>query len=538
MIQVLDCTLRDGGRIVDCSFSDNIIVNIAKGLNEAKIDIIEIGFLRDWHDVDYKGGSTFFTDVDQMRPYIGNSNSMYVAFVDYGMFDFDSLKECDGTSISGIRVGFTKKDFFTKRDDIKRKLEIVKNKGYKLFIQGVNTLSYSDKEVLELLDLVNEVEPFGFGIVDTYGAMYVDDVTRFFELIDNNLNKDVRLDFHSHNNYQLSFSLAQEMIKLSYGKRDLIIDGTLNGMGKVAGNLNTELLINFLVQKMNYDYEFNKICDLIDEYIYPYKEKYNWGYSIPAMISGLYQSHPNNVIYLTSKFRLHSRDINNLISMIEPEKRQRYDYDNIQQLYISYCATKIDDESSIKLLESDIKDKEVLVLVPGKSIESKRKDIMDYARANGCIVISVNYEDELSDYVFWGNPKRYSYYHTNRQNAKPIITSNIHVHDDDVILVNYYDLINKKYEYFENSTVMLLYLLRRISVKKIAIAGFDGFYNDHDNYIDDSFQNDRHLTEFKLLNREIGEMMEDYAHSMKYKSQISFVTDSIFEKNVIKGFDK
>ena len=54
---------------------------------------------------------------------------------------------------------------------------------------------------------------------------------------------DICINFHSHNNYQLSFAFAQEVIKLSgSSSRQIIIDGTLGGIGKVAGNLNTELI--------------------------------------------------------------------------------------------------------------------------------------------------------------------------------------------------------------------------------------------------------------------------------------------------------
>ena len=294
-VRILDCTLRDGGRIIDCQFNDKEILEINRRLADAKIDIIEVGFLRDWRNVTYSGNSTFFTDVDQITPFIKNRNSMYVAFVDYGMFDFDSLKLYDGKSIDGIRVGFTKKNYNEELPNIIKCMKKVIDCGYKLFIQGVNSLSYTDRELLELIDIVNEIHPYGFGIVDTYGAMYVDDIQRIYSLVDNNLLKDICIDFHSHNNYQLSFALAQEVIRLSRGTRNIVIDATLNGMGKVAGNLNTELIVDYLVRKRNYNYESDQILDIIDDYIYPYRKKEEWGYSVPALMAGIYQSHPNNV---------------------------------------------------------------------------------------------------------------------------------------------------------------------------------------------------------------------------------------------------
>lgn len=537
-VRVLDCTLRDGGRIINCAFPDQEIRQLSHRLANAKIDIVEIGFLRDYHDVTYTGDSTFFTDVDQMIPFIDKDkkNTMYVAFIDYGMFDFSSLKAYDGRSIDGIRFGFTKKNYAEHKDDILRCMGIIKEKGYKLFIQGVNSLNYSDLEILELVSMVNDVHPYSFGIVDTYGAMYMDDVDRIYGLIDNNMKKDICINFHSHNNYQLSFAFAQEVIKLSRGSRQIIIDGTLNGMGKVAGNLNTELLVDYLVRKLQYDYEVDDLFDMIDDYIYQYSLKHKWGFSTAALMAGIYKSHPNNIIYLTQKFRLDTKDIGKILSMIDPDKRQRYDYDNIQKLYIEYIADKTDDYETIQSLRKLIGDREVLVLVPGNSLNEYAKGISDYMVAHDPFIISVNFVDaNKKSYAFFGNQKRYAMLKEQRQGRKVIVSSNVHSDGEDIV-VNYHSLINRGYKYFENSTIMLLNLLKRIEVNSIAIAGFDGFDTEKkNNYIDGSYQNDRHIDEFVQLNEEIGDMLTGISETLEGKCEIHMITPSMFEKNIVRN---
>lgn len=537
-VRVLDCTLRDGGRIINCAFPDQEIRQLSHRLANAKIDIVEIGFLRDYHDVTYTGDSTFFTDVDQMIPFIDRDkkNTMYVAFIDYGMFDFSSLKAYDGRSIDGIRFGFTKKNYAEHKDDILRCMSIIKEKGYKLFIQGVNSLNYSDLEILELVSMVNDVHPYSFGIVDTYGAMYMDDVDRIYGLIDNNMKKDICINFHSHNNYQLSFAFAQEVIKLSRGSRQIIIDGTLNGMGKVAGNLNTELLVDYLVRKLQYDYEVDDLFDMIDDFIYQYSLKHKWGFSTAALMAGIYKSHPNNIIYLTQKFRLDTKDIGKILSMIDPDKRQRYDYDNIQKLYIEYIADKTDDYETIQSLRKLIGDREVLVLVPGNSLNEYAKEISDYITEHDPFVISVNFVDKNKDsYAFFGNQKRYAMLKEQRQGRKVIVSSNVHSDGEDIV-VNYHSLINRGYKYFENSTIMLLNLLKRIEVNSIAIAGFDGFDTEKkNNYIDGSYQNDRHIDEFVQLNEEIGDMLTGISETLEGKCEIHMITPSMFEKNIVRN---
>lgn len=539
-VRILDCTLRDGGRVIDgdCAFLDKEIREVAEGLANAKIDIIEIGFLRDWRKVNYKGNSTFFTDVDQIRPFIkkGKSNAMYVAFVDYGMFDFTSLKPCDGTSIDGIRFGFTKKNYNESYDDIIKCANIVKERGYKLFIQGVNSLSYNDKELLDLVDLINEIKPYSFGIVDTYGAMYPEDIDRIYGLVDHNLDEDICIDFHSHNNYQLSFALAQEVIRLSNGTRKIIIDATLNGMGKEAGNLNTELIVDYLVRKKHYDYEFDNILDIIDDYIYKYKMKKMWGYSIPAMMAGIYKAHPNNIIYLTQKTRLETKDIKNLVSMIDPETRQRYDYDNIENLYMEYIADKIDDSKTIEKLKNEFGHKDILVLAPGNSISVYKEKIDSYIERYNPIVITVNFITENEDaYAFFGNQKRYSKIKKEQKGHKIIISSNVKSKEKETLVVNYHSLINRGYKYFENSTMMLLNLLKRIEVHKIAIAGFDGFHAENiSNYAEGFWEDERHVEEYVLINEEVGNMLAGLVETLKGKCDIELLTPSIYAEKVEK----
>lgn len=532
-VRVLDCTLRDGGRIIDCEFPNQEIKEITERLANAKIDIIEVGFLRDRRTVEYIGNSTVFTDVEQIKPFINidKRNVMYVAFIDFGMCDIDSLKAYDGTSIDGIRFGFTKKNYREQKEEVLRWAYLIKEKGYKLFVQGVNSLNYSDRELLELVDMVNDIHPYSFGIVDTYGAMYMDDVDRLYSLIDNNMASDICINFHSHNNYQLSFAFAQEIIKLSSaGTRKVIIDGTLGGMGKVAGNLNTELIVDFLVRKLYYDYEFEDILDILDDYIYKYSIEYQWGYSTAAMMAGVYKSHPNNIIYLTEKFRLDTKDIGKILSMIDPELRQRYDYENIKHLYTEYVADKVNDQEAITKLKKIAEGKEVLVMVPGNSLNTHRSYIDEYIKKHNPITISVNFvADEPLAYAFFGNAKRYSRLEKKRLGRDVIISSNIKSDNEDDIIINYHSLINREYNYFENSTIMLFNLLKRINPSKITIVGFDGFdINKEENYADNSFQNERHIEEFERLNKEIRIMFADIVETMSQKCEFVMLTPSLY----------
>lgn len=535
-IEILDCTLRDGGRVIDCKYPDETIVGIGKHLRRAGIDIIELGFLR--NNIEFSGGSTFFSSIADADVYIKRiceneyiQNEKYVVFVDFGLYDLNALKLAEKSRVSGIRFGFTKKDYKNHKSEIIRAMQLIKEKGYELYFQTVNSNGYTTAELLELIDLANTVSPRAFGIVDTYGSMYLDDLEYIWSIVNRNLDKHIAIDFHSHNNMQMSFALTQRIIQMASDERKLIIDATLNGMGKCAGNLNTELLVDYLARKKDCDYDTDVILDAIDRYLYPIRTRNNWGYSIPAFMAGIYKAHPNNVIYLTEKYRLNNKDIKYILSGIDEDIRQRYDYQNIQRVYKEYSSYKVDDGAAIKKLSDEISGKEVLVLASGKTIVDYADKITDYIAKSKPIVISVNFipENFRSDYFFYANTIHWERISSQVNHSRCIISSNIHTDIENVYLIDYSRLIAEDSSLFDNSTIMLLNLLNIVSPTQITLAGFDGLNEKKDNYVAGTGPNivsDMHYREF---NHEIIKLLRRYKNKTQGKISLHMLTPSKYD---------
>ncbi len=532
-VKLLDCTLRDGGRIIDCCFKDDIIEGMSRDFISAGMDVVEIGFLRGRKLVDYKGDSTFFTDEGQIERFIPakHDGTMFTAFIDYGMYDFSELKECTGRSITGIRMGFTHKDYLNDKEGIKQALLSIKNKGYKLFVQNVNTPGYTDRELLEVIEMINEVHPYSYGIVDTYGSMYLEDMIHYYEMVDYNLRDDCCIDIHSHNNFQSSFAFAQQIINLSSGKRTIILDATLNGMGKCAGNLNTELIADYLTRKKGLDYDVDLILDMIDRYLVNYKDSEKWGYSIPAFMAGIYKAHPNNVIYLTQKYRLNNKDIKYILSAIDEDKRQRYDYDNIQRIYREYNENQIDDTDSITLLRKELEGKSVLILAPGSSVSESVEEIKEFIAKGTPVVIGINnaYREFQIDYFFFTNTIHWERWESHLDHEKCVTVSNIKDNVDNTLRANYSSYIEEDSFLRDNSMIMCLNLMKRIGVHEIVMAGFDGLKKDQENYVDNTFPNKQMEYSIEQLNNEITRLYQEFENRTKDKISMSFITPSIYK---------
>jgi 4-hydroxy 2-oxovalerate aldolase len=530
-IKILDCTLRDGGRIINCDFEDSTITGIMDQLIKANIDIIELGFLRD--NIIYNGNSTFFSSLKDAERYIndGMNATKYVVFVDYGLYDVYKLEPANLAGISGIRFGFTRKDLIKDKENLYLAMRHIKKMGYDIYFQDVNTNGYSEEELQELITMANEIKPVSFGIVDTYGSMYLDDLEKIWNVVNERLDQQIMIDFHSHNNMQMSFALTQRLIFLAGKERRLIIDATLNGMGKCAGNLNTELIIDFLSRKYNYDYDLDAVLDAIDRYLYPIKKEKEWGYSIPAFIAGIYKSHPNNVIYLTEKYRLNNRDIKYIISGIDVEKRQVYDYDNIQDLYKNHFSQQIDDVQTLKELRALFEGKSVLVMAPGKTLKTHRNKIIAYVEEHNPIKIAVNFipEELQYDYLFFANAIRWEKSNNRVDKSKCIVSSNISGKVESLFKVDYTSLIVEDSPLFDNSTIMLLNLLKKIFVKEIQLAGFDGLKPNAENYIDKTFPNEKVEKNNLKTNEEIHKLFMQYREKTDTRINVEFITPSIYQ---------
>lgn len=528
-VNVLDCTLRDGAYLVDKKFGVNIIKGIIDGLVKSGIDIIEIGFLQNEGSGE---GKTVYKNAKEAQMYIPpeKESSEFAVLADYSRYSVENLDVCDGQSFTIVRACFFKKEC----QYITEFCREIKHKGYKVYVQPVDILGYSDMELIELINKVNAIEPDCFSIVDTFGSMYINDLRRVYSLIAHNLKPDIKIGLHSHNNLQMSNALAQEFINMAADKRKIVIDTTLCGMGRGAGNTPTELVVQYINTVLAQAYDMDMILDTIDQYLDTIRSKCEWGYSVPYFIAGCYGAHVNNVKYLMEKNSISSKAMRHILNAIGSEKCKRYDYDLLEKEYVGYIESDIDDTAVIQYLEAAFKDKIIVILAPGKSITDYQEDVKKYIRVTDAIVIAVNFIPDCigTDYLYLSNIKRYNYWKKTEQfnTVEKICTSNIE--DSDIKnVVSCERLIKSGWSHTDNSMLMVLRLLDYIDAKEVAVAGFDGFSSDKDsaNYLSEDMELFQPRENANLLNEEIAQMLKEFTRTRKHDYPISFITPSKFE---------
>jgi len=270
----------------------------------------------------------------------------------------------------------------------------------------------------------------------------------------------------------------------------LVIDSSLYGMGKGAGNTCTELIATYLNKNYERNYCIDQLLEAIDVDISKEYAKKYWGYSLMHFIAASNDCHPDYVSTLINKRTLSVQSINEILSGIDATEKLTFNKELIESTYIRYQNISIDDSTAYARLLSELGKREILIIAPGRSIETHRDKIRSFIRRTDPIVITINFinDDFKPHYVFMGNAKRYSQFFNkickNNQRLKVVCTSNVSESNQKIdFKFNFNSLVHDNEYIRDNPVLMLLKILVTMKVERVNLAGFDGYSGDNvDNY--------------------------------------------------------
>lgn len=527
-ISLLDCTLRDGGYVNDWKFDHDNMVSIFERVVDAGTDIIEIGFLDERRPFDYN--RSIMPDTDSVEKIYGDldrKNTKVFGMIDYGTCGLQNIKPCDESYLDGIRVIF-KKHLRVQALDFCAEL---KKLGYIVFAQLVSVTAYSDEELLDLCRLANERKPDAVSMVDTYGLTHQNDLRHILEILDKNLDADIAIGYHGHNNFQMGYANCQMV--LAYSKetdRDLLVDGSLYGMGKSAGNAPIELVAMHMNNEYGKDYQLSQYLEAIDANIMQFYQPATWGYSLFFFIAASNDCHPDYVKQLTNKHTLSISQMTELLGKLEGEKKLLYDKDYMEKLYLEFQDKEINDTESLKALADKLTGKTILITGPGTTMETESRRISEFVMSRNPVIISINYASKafMPDYIFLTNSKRYIQLSTllSKQKVPVIATSNVTPTDKPFdYVVNISELLDRSSEYADNSLMMILKVLMRSGIKEVNLAGFDGYSGTDANYLDEGKEYEFAKQKADYLNN----YMSGFIRSHKDDIKVNFLTTTRYD---------
>lgn len=326
-IQLLDCTLRDGGYVNNFSFGKENISKIVTNLNCSGVEIIELGFLKNG---EHSAEQTLFNFVEEAEKFVTNISpeQKFCLMIRPDWYDINKLTPAVG-KIKSLRFAFHLKDL----DLLLKQTTTAKDLGYEIMVNPVNILSYSRDELNYLLPILNKVNPDCVSIVDTFGSLLPADLNRIFSIFDNLLSKEIKLGLHLHENLSISLALSIMFIELMQNNRKGYIDSSINGMGRIPGNLCTELIMNFLNIKSNKNYDLKPIYDVIDDPISGFKKKEPWGYMPSYAITAYKNTHRSYAEFLMKKPDMSLNMLTDILDKLETTEEKENFSESVAEFY-------------------------------------------------------------------------------------------------------------------------------------------------------------------------------------------------------------
>tara|TARA_R110002020_G_scaffold144769_1_gene317933 strand:- start:7963 stop:9501 length:1539 start_codon:yes stop_codon:yes gene_type:complete len=277
-MKLLDCTLRDGGYYTNWDFDDELVAEYAAAMEALPIQYVEVGY-RSLPKKSYLGQYFYSPEyvlkkLKELMPskkltIILDEKDVTVEQIEQGL-----LEACK-PYVTMVRIAIDPKNMGRAIALAKK----VKSEGFQLAFNVMYMSSWKeDPSFLDNLVGLDDTIDY-FYMVDSYGGVFPEDVRQTVALVKSKTN--VPLGFHGHDN--LEMALINTITAIEEGCE--IIDATVTGMGRGAGNLKTELLLTYLENSHALPVDFTALSSVVSEFE-TLREHYKWGTSLPYMFSG------------------------------------------------------------------------------------------------------------------------------------------------------------------------------------------------------------------------------------------------------------
>tara|TARA_B100000886_G_scaffold340142_1_gene308108 strand:- start:494 stop:2092 length:1599 start_codon:yes stop_codon:yes gene_type:complete len=485
-INVLDCTLRDGGYYNNWDFSSELIQDYINAISNSGIKYLELGF-RSFSNKSFKGSNWYTTDSFINSLKIPKNIKLAVML---------NASQITSNNISGsVKKLFLKKKkskvimvriaaHFHEFEKSLQISKILQTMGYLTAINLMQISEISEEDLLKVSKKLNDYNPDIFYFADSLGSLEPNDVKKIIKNLSRYWNGE--LGIHAHDNLSKAILNTKEAIK--HGVK--WADSTITGMGRGAGNVQTEYFLVELQNDHSIKFKILPILNLIDKHFKKLKYKYNWGTNTYYYLAGKHRIHPT---YIQEMLSTHFADAEILaaINQLKDSGGSKYNADLVK----SEFQGNINLNNGTWKPEKNIKKKEVLLIASGPNLKDYRNQIENYIAQNKPYVIAVNTDIKINkkfiDIYAACNPlKLIANYNEYKKLKKPLavpnslINKNLKKHFKKLKILNFgVGLKQNSFKFKKNGAILprLYTLVYALSIatsgnaKRVLLAGFDGY---------------------------------------------------------------
>lgn len=411
---VLDCTVRDGGYLNEWFFEPKLVRETYRAVSKAGIDYFEIGFRgTESHFDPKKYGLWRFTPNDLIVETVkGIDGAKLAIMADFGKIEVDDFEPADESPVTLVRLA-------AHKTDMRAAMELAqkwKAKGYETSLQAMGYSGYSKAEQEELAAMLAGSGIDYIYVADSYGSLFPDSIAELMEPM-LPLKGEMRVGFHPHNSLQMAF--ANTIAAIEAGAD--IVDSSIYGMGRGAGNLPTEIIVAWLQERMPDKFNVIPVLDAVSRHFAPMQDEIGWGYRLPYMLSGLFEVHPYFAARLVDMKEFAMEDIWRALTVVHRRKPVGFS----QALVDEIVAQGITEDAPADTgdgapsaasgpvpYEGRHAGRDFLVLGNGPSLAEHREKIAEFIERYDPVVLGANHLGGMfvPDYHAFANKLRFTSY--------------------------------------------------------------------------------------------------------------------------------
>jgi len=487
-VNLVDCTLRDGGYYNNWNFDRGLVQEYLNSLNNLGVSYVEMGF-RSFQSKDFKGPNWYTTDNYIKSFKIPRKLKVGVMVNAFELISHPSgLKKATNTLFSNKK--FSRVDFvrlachFPEFSKTLEAAKILKKKGYLVAVNFMQISECSEKEILDAGKLAEKVKIDILYFADSLGSMDNSYIKNIVKILKKNWRGDIGI--HTHNNLGLALSNTTAAIKEGVSW----VDSTVMGMGRGAGNAQTEYLILEL-DKFKNNFQNNvSLLRLIKLYFEPLFNKYKWGINSYYYLAGKFGIHPTYIQEMLN-IKLNENEMIDSINHLKSYGATRYDVNLVRSEFQKPIKLKQGSWSP----KGKIKGREVLLVSSGPNLIEYKTEIENYITKYKPIVIALNSstcinKNFINLYVgcnpltLLSDIKKIKNLKTPLVMPKSILSKNLKIKFNSLKILDYgVGIKENKFDIYEKcSNIPKLYTVAyALSVatsgqpSRILLAGFDGY---------------------------------------------------------------
>ena len=392
-INLLDCTLRDGGYYNNWFFSKDLINEYLSVMQMIKMDYVEIGF-RFIDKYKTKGPCAYSSETflktlkipKDLKIGVMINASDFINQNDIIALAKKTFVKKKKSKISLVRIACHHHEI----EHIKPLVNWLKLSGYMVAVNIMQIPELSAKELKNMVSIIKKTKTDILYFADSLGSLNQKKTINILNQIKKIWKKSTGIHTHDNMGKALENSIAAANNSVNW------VDCTVTGMGRGPGNTKTELIILELNRKKKF---LINIINLIKKYFEPLKEKYKWGSNPFYYYAGLNSIHPTFVQQMLSDSSFTSEDIYSNLDKLKGVGGRKFSKELIT-LGKNYYKRKTKGSWQP---EEDLKNKNILILGPGKTVHVFKKKIIRFITKKNPLVFVLNANNPIPKKFVFAN---------------------------------------------------------------------------------------------------------------------------------------